>query len=398
MHRKKAYLFTIVVVVVLVSFGVGFSLGKIDQRRLEIIEEFFELEKGKPEGVDFSVFWEAWRALEQHYVDRENLDWQKMVHGAIAGMLKSLGDPYTLFMDPQETHKFSEDIKGKFEGIGAEIGIRKGILTIIAPLEGSPAKRAGLRAGDKILKVDDILTADLTIDEAVTLIRGEKGTEVVLTILRDDGEEPQEIKIIREEIKIPVIKLEIKDGLAHIQLYHFTENIPGEFKKVAQKILSSDVEGIILDLRDNPGGYLETAVEITSWFLPTRSLVVVEDFGEGVKEEHYSYRNGKLVNFPLIVLVNQGSASGSEIVAGALRDIRGIKLIGEKTFGKGSVQQFQQLKDKSSMKITVAKWLTPSGACIRENGLEPDIKVERSLEDFEAGRDPQLDKAIELLK
>lgn len=398
MHKKKVYIVSIILIAVLISFGAGFLFGKINQSRVKIIESFLALERGKPENLDFGVFWEAWRLLEEKYVDRENLDWQKMVYGAISGMLESLEDPYTVFMDPQEAHRFSEDIKGKFEGIGAEIGMRKGVLTVISPLEGSPAKQAGLQAGDKILKVDDTLTVDLTLDEAVLLIRGSKGTEVSLTVSRDTLEETKEIKIIRDEIRIPIIKLEFKDGLAHVEIYHFTENLSSAFKKIAQKILSSDVKGIILDLRDNPGGYLETAVNITSWFLSDKYLVVTEDFGEDNKREHQSYRIGKLANFPLVILINRGSASGSEIVAGALRDIRGIKLIGEKSFGKGSVQQLQKLKDKSSMKITIAKWLTPSGICIQDNGLEPDVEVELSQEDFDEERDPQLDKAIELLK
>ena len=395
---KKTFLLPIIIAIAL-SFGIGVYVGQVNRPSVEKLELLTNPELGKPTGVDFSLFWDTWKIVEEKYVDRLKLNPQEMIYGAISGMLRALGDPYTLFLPPQETKKFKEDMQGSFEGIGAEISIRKGVLIIIAPLEGSPAKRAGLLPQDKILKINETAASDLNIDEAVNLIRGPKETEVKLLILRDEWSEPKEIKITREAIQIPVLKWELKDSnIAYIQFYHFTENASFEFQKTVQEILASNAKSIILDLRNNPGGYLETSVDIASWFLPKNEIVAIEDFGNDKKIEYRSKGYLKLANFPLVVLVNSGSASASEIVAGALRDIRGIKLVGEKTFGKGSVQEMEQLASGSSLKITIAKWLTPSGKSIMEEGLEPDIKIEMTKEDFDANRDPQLDKALEMLK
>jgi len=289
-------------------------------------------------------------------------------------------------------------MSGSFDGIGAEVGIRKEVLTIISPLEGNPAQKAGLKPGDKILKIDDILTGDLNLDEAVSLIRGERGVEVTLLIFREEWKEAKEIKIIRDEIKIPIIKWEIlDDNIAHIQFYHFTENSASEFRRTINEILLLQPNGIILDLRNNPGGYLETAVDIASWFLSKGEVVIIEDFGNGKRNEFISKGYKKLEDMPTIVLINEGSASASEILAGALRDIKEIKIVGQKSFGKGSIQQLEKLKGGSSVKITVAKWLTPSGLSISEEGIAPDEEVEITMEDIDEMRDPQLDKALEML-
>ncbi|MBI4708858.1 MAG: S41 family peptidase [Candidatus Portnoybacteria bacterium] len=399
---KKFLSAFVLIAIVAVAFGAGFWFGKNSRPSIELVQGLYNKETGKPADVNFNLFWDSWAKIQKEYVNRSSLDFQKMVYGAIEGMVKSLGDPYTVFLPPQETKKFSEDIKGSFSGIGAEIGMRDDVLTIITPLEDSPAKRAGLMAGDKVLKIDDQVTTDLNLDEAINLIRGEKGTEVGLTISRDSWESAKEIKITRDEIKVPIIKFEIKDSgdkkIAYVQLYQFTENSGDEFKKVVDQILGSPAEGIILDLRNNPGGYLEMAQDIASWFLDSGKLVAIEDFGDGEKDEYKSFGYGKLEDYPLVILINQGSASASEILAGALRDNKGVKLVGEKSFGKGSVQKLESLTGGSSLKITVAKWLTPSGKSIMDEGLEPDEKVELTQEDFDAGRDPQLDKALEMLK
>lgn len=370
------------------SFGFGFYFGKL------------ECPVCPPGEVDLSLFWEAYHKLQEKFVDKEKLDFQKMIYGAISGMVKSLEDPYTIFLPPEETERFEEDIKGVFEGVGMEIGIRKGQLQVIAPLEGTPAQRAGLRAGDKILEIDGKSTVDMTIEEAVNLIRGPKGTQVTLTIFRQGWEKTQEFKITRAVIEIPSLKWEIKDSdIAYLKLYHFTEKAGANFKIAALEILNSPAKKIILDLRNNPGGYLEVAQEIAGWFLERGQLVVIEDFGLGKEKKEYLAKGpSKLLAYPMVILINQGSASGSEILAGALRDNRGIILIGEKTFGKGSVQELERLREGSSLKITVARWLTPKGELITDRGLEPDIKVEMTEEDYEEGRDPQLDKAIEVIK
>lgn len=396
---KKIISIPIWITLLAVVFGFGFFIGDISKPSIEKIEGLSNKELYEPSDIDFSLFWDAWNVIERKYVNRSELNRQKMVYGAIIGMIKSLDDPYSVFMEPEDSNRFIDDMSGSFDGIGAEVGIRKDVLTVISPLEGNPAQKAGLKPGDKIFKVDDILTGDLNLDEAVNLIRGDKGTEVRLLIFRDEWDEAKEIKIIRDKIQIPIIKWEILDNnIAHIQFYQFTENSSGQFRKAVDEILKLQPKGIILDVRSNPGGYLETSVDIASWFLPKGEVVVIEDFGNGEKNEFVSKGYKKLENIPVVVLIDEGSASASEILAGALRDIRGIKIVGKKSFGKGSIQELEKLKGGSSIKVTVAKWLTPSGLSISEQGITPDIEIEITEEDFNEMRDPQLEKALELLK
>ena len=379
------------------SFIFGFSVGKQEPSMAEgIINQHI----GQPTGVDFSLFWDAWRVLQERFVDPDRINARDMTYGAIEGMVRSLDDPYTIFMTPEDTKKFLDDVAGVFEGVGMEIGIRKGELTVIAPLQGTPAQRAGLRPGDRILKINDTFAGDLTVDEAISFIRGPKGTRVTLSIFRDEWEKPQDVTMERAVIEIPSLAWELKEGMiASIRIFHFSQNATGDFKKTVEEILASPATRIILDVRNNPGGFLEVAQDIAGWFLENGSVVTIEDFGKGEEQKKYlAQGSAKLLSYPMIVLINQGSASASEILAGALRDNRGIKLIGEQSFGKGSVQEFEHLRDTSSLKITVANWLTPKGELITDKGLEPDIVVERTGEDYEQGRDPQLDKAVELIK
>jgi len=385
---KKTLISIFLVIVILASFGGGFYFGKSQCKICP------------PEEIDFSLFWEAWDKLQEKFADKEKFDIQEMIYGAISGMVKSLEDPYTTFLNPEDTKRFIEDVKGTFEGVGMEIGQKKGQLQVIAPLEGTPAQKAGLRAGDKIIKVDDTLTLDITLDEAVNLIRGPKGTEVTLTIYREEWGTTKEIKIVRGVIEIPSLKWEIIDeNIAYLKLYQFSEKASFDFREAAIEILASPAQKIILDLRNNPGGYLEVAQDVAGWFLERGQIVVIEDFGQIKEQKIYKAQgNASLVEYPIVILINQGSASGSEILAGALRDNRGIKLIGEKSFGKGSVQELERLREGSSLKITVAKWLTPKSELITDKGLEPDIKIEMTEEDYEEDRDPQLDKAIEIIK
>jgi len=385
------------------GFGAGFWYGQNSRSSVEKVTGLQNLEEGKPASVDFSLFWDAWSQLQEKFVNRGSLDYQKLVYGAISGMLGATGDPYTIFMTPTESEEFSQSLQGNLEGIGAEMGIRKNQLTVISPLENSPAKNAGIKAGDKILKVDDEFTAGMTLDEAVNKIRGPQGTEVRLTVARDGWEETKEFKITRAVIDIPIVRLEMKDAgggktVAYVSLYHFTENSPAEFEKAAREILTSGASGIILDLRGNPGGYIDAAVAIADWFLPKSSLVVVEDSGNGQKKENRTSGNAKLSPYETVVLIDGGSASASEILAGALRDNRGIKLVGEKSFGKGSVQQLEEMRGGGSLKITIARWLTPSGQSLMDEGLEPDVKVELTSENLDNGIDPPLEKALELFK
>jgi len=395
---KRNLVLVFLIFALIISFGFGFWVGE-KQLKCKICS---------PEEVDFSLFWEAWDKLQKNYVNPEVLDVQKMIYGAISGMVESLGDPYTVFFNPEESKTFLEDVSGRFEGVGTEIGIRKGQLQVIAPLEGTPAQKADLRPGDKIIKIGDVATADISSEEAVSLIRGPKGTEVTLTIMRDGWDAPKEITIERKVIEIPSSKWELlaspgeaggEGDIAYIKLYQFSENIDSDFRKIAAEVLNSPAKKIILDLRNNPGGYLERAQDIAGWFLEKGQVVVIEDFGAGKKQTVYKADgNAKLIDYPMVILINQGSASASEILASALHDNRGIKMIGETSFGKGSVQKLETLTDDSSLKITIAKWLTPKGASITDVGLEPDIKVEMTDEDYKQGRDPQLDKAIEIVK
>ena len=382
----------------IVAFVAGAIFAESLRPSLEKVQGLDNKQLGQPDNVDFSLFWDSWHLIEKRFVDRENLDRQSMVYGAISGMVKSLEDPYTVFMEPVDSKKFEDDISGSFEGIGAEIGIRKGILTIIAPIKDTPAYKAGLMAGDKVLKIDDTITIDITLDEAVNRIRGEKGTEVVLLIARDDWDEAREIPIVRAKITIPILDYEVKgDNIAYVQIYSFAGNLSDEFVGTVKNILAQQPKGIILDLRNNPGGYLETAVDVASYFLQKGDIVAIEDFGNGEKDNYRSHGYRYLESFPTVVLINRGSASASEILAGALRDNIGTEIVGEKSYGKGSIQQLEKLAGGSSIKVTIAKWLTPSGISIQENGIEPDHVVEITAEDIENLDDPQLEKAIEII-
>ena len=353
--------------------------------------------------ANISLLCDVYHRLEEKFVDKTKIDDQKMIYGAASGMVRSIGDPYTVFFTPTETKHFKEDVKGTFEGVGMEIGIKKNQLQVIAPLEGTPAQKAGLRAGDKILEINGTSTSDLTIDQAADLIRGPKGTEVELTIFRENWKQPKKIRIVRGVIKIPSLKLEIKDAkggkIAYVKLYQFSEMAEEDFSKAADKILESSAKKIILDLRNNPGGYLVVSQQIAGWFLKKGDIVVIEDFGGKKKQKIYRSKGPSVfVNYPVVVLINNGSASASEILAGALRDNRRIKLIGETSFGKGSVQELiGGLKNNSSLKVTVAKWLTPKGRSINEKGLKPDIEVKMTEKDYEEGKDPQLEKALEII-
>ncbi len=392
--KKKIFLVFFLLFLLGFGFAGGFFVGKA-----QVVCPFCQ-----PSEVDFSLFWQAWDQIKTKFVDRGNLDTQKMIYGAISGMVESLGDPYTVFFPPQESKQFKEDVAGTFSGVGMEIGIKKGQLQVVSPLENTPAQRAGLRAGDSILEINGTSTLSMTADQAVNLIRGPKGTEVVLLISREGWKEAKEFRLTRDTIQVPSLKLEFKDlpsgeKVAYLDLYQFSEKSHYDFNQAAIDILNSQAKKIIFDLRNNPGGYLEVAQSIAGWFMNRGQIVVIEDFGNGKGQEIYKSEGpSSLSDYPIVVLINGGSASAAEILAGAIRDNKGAKLVGEKSFGKGSVQELSDLRDGSSIKITVAKWLTPKGNLITEVGLEPDFKVEMTDKDYEQNKDPQLDKAIEIIK
>jgi carboxyl-terminal processing protease len=336
--------------------------------------------------------------IESKYVANDGLDRQRMVWGAVSGLVDSLEDPYSIFLPPEDAEVFEDNVRGDFSGVGMEIGMRKDVLTVIAPLKGTPAEQAGIKAGDKIIKIDEEPTGDMTLDKAVQLIRGERGTKVALTILRDGDDDPLKIEIVRDTIEIPVLETEVKEnGIFAISLYNFSARSTGEFRQALQKMAEAGSSKLILDLRGNTGGYLEAAVDIASWFLPSGKIVAREKFGNGDEELYRSRGYDVFENLKMVILVNRGSASASEILAGALRDHGVATLVGEKTFGKGSVQELISMDDDAALKLTIARWLTPNGLSISEQGLEPDIAVEYTDEDFEAGRDPQMERAIEIL-
>jgi len=339
--------------------------------------------------IDFSKFWEALEEIEKNYIGE--LDYEDIIEGAITGMVASLGDPFSTYITPENINLFQEEINGTFEGIGAEISVKDGQIIIVSPLEGSPAERAGVMAGDIIKQINGENVALMTLEEVVLKIRGEKGTWVTLTIIREGEEAPLEIKIRRDEIRVKSVRYELKNNdIAYIRILRFDNTTHSLFKQAVRQLKKDKAKGVILDLRNNPGGYLEAAIRITSEFIK-EGVIAIEEFKDGKQEKIYATGKGKLVDIPLVVLINQGSASGSEIVAGAIQDQKRGILIGEKTFGKGTVQELNPLTRGGALKITIAKWLTPNGINIESNGLVPDIEVEWD----EGEEDIQLKRAIE---
>ena len=398
MKSKKIVLLVIGAVIISVGFFyLGYSKGVLYPKEI-IVRGIDNLEEDEI-NVNFGIFWQVWDKIKKDYIDGESAKDQDLVYGAVGGMVDALKDPNTVFFPPEDAKKFEEDVSGSFGGIGAEIGIRNEQLVIIAPLKDSPAERSSLKSNDKILLIDKTPTTGLDVNEAVKIIRGEIGTKVTLAILRNGWSEPKDFTITRETIKVPTLDFTMTDDqIAHLQLYSFNENANYLFYQAALKTLTGDARGMGLDLRNNPGGYLEVAVDLASWFIDRGKLVVSEKFRSGAETAFRANGNGALKNLPIVVLVNQGSASASEILAGALRDQRGAKLVGEKTFGKGSVQEVMPLADNSSLKVTIAHWVLPSGQIIDKTGLAPDFEVKLTDEDREAERDPQLDKALEVLR
>ncbi len=356
-------------------------------------------QKGVLQKPNLDIFWNVWQLIHKNYKDADKVSPQDMVYGATAGLVKALKDPYSEFFPPQLNKRFNEDMKGSFEGIGAEIGIKNNILTIIAPLKGTPAERAGLKSGDKILKIGNKVTLDMSLEEAVNLIRGKKGTVVKLTILRQGSSSQKIIEITRGVISVPSVRWSLVDNgrIAYIQIFSFSEHASQEFSKAAQEILKSSAHKMILDLRGDPGGYLDGAVKIAGWFLDNGDKVVIEQEKDSQKIYPASGR-GTFKNWPIAVLIDGGSASASEILAGALRDNLGVKLIGEKSFGKGSVQEMFELQKGAGLKLTIANWLTPKGASINKVGLTPDIPVKFNKRGAEQKQDSQLEAAIKYLQ
>ena len=385
-------------------FGLGVSIGD-KQARDDImpliggaITSKGELPNHLSEDVNFQVFWEVWDTIQKTYVDRP-IPETKLFYGALAGQVASLGDPYSVFLDPDTAQKFASELASEFDGIGAEIGIKKGILTVISPLPDSPAEKSGLMAGDKIYKIDDKESAPCSINQAVSLIRGKAGTVVTLTVIREGADKELEIKITRAKIHFDTVRWEMKkNNILYVEISHFNSDTERLFNKAISENLSKNVKGIVLDLRNNPGGFLDTSVDIAGKWIRKGDTVVIEKFSEQNKSYYRSDGKAELSGIPTVVLINEGSASASEIIAGALQDYGLATLVGEKTFGKGSVQELRDLSNGAKIKLTVAKWLTPKERVIEGEGVMPDIEIELTSEDYNNNHDPQLDKALELLQ
>ena len=404
------------IAVIGIVFATGFSSGLKARPEVEKATYLINKETGMPEKVDFAPFWKTWNILNEKYVSSAtSTDTQEKVWGAIEGLASSLNDPYTVFFPPEDNKNFTDEISGSFEGVGMELGIKNDIITVIAPLKDTPAAKAGIVSGDKILKINDTLTTGMKIEDAVKHIRGKKGTKVRLTVLREGKKDTVEISIIRDTIAIPTIDTEYKpkvngkenptssglqdNGVFIIRLYTFSATSPDLFRQALRKFAESGSNKLVLDLRGNPGGYLEAAVDMASWFLPPGKVVVSEDFGKNASHIYYrSHRNdvfGK--NLKFVILVNGGSASASEILAGALKEYGIAKIVGTPTFGKGVVQELVEITPDTSLKVTVARWLTPLGNSISEKGIIPDVEVKLTPEDLTSGKDPQMEAAYKLL-
>ncbi len=397
---KRILLVLGLVLLIVVIFGGGWWLG-------------YRTQPSPPATpVDLSLFWQAWKVVDDKYVPNINATTTKpitvedRVWGATSGMVDSLGDPYSTFLPPKENKLFNQEIDGNFGGVGMEVGVRDKVLTVVAPLKGTPSERVGIKAGDKIIQIDDTASSKLPIEQAIGLIRGEVGTTVRLKILRGPQNTPFDFKVVRANIDIPTLDTQmLPKGVFLIRLYNFSAPAPDLFRKALRQFIEARSDKLIIDLRGNPGGYLEAAVDLASWFLPASQTVVIEDYGGKKEPRIYRSRGYDVFNdrLKLAILVDGGSASASEILAGALREHGRATLVGEKTFGKGSVQELIPVDGNAALKLTVARWLTPKGVSLSHDGLTPDVVVKGSDKKNDYGTsldvttDPQLAKAVELL-
>lgn len=352
---------------------------------------------------DLTEFWKVWNLMDKKFArasSSANVSVEERVDGAIEGLVDAFGDPYTVYLPPTDAASFNEDVSGNFSGVGMEVGLREGLVTVISPLPDTPAQRAGIVSGDVVVKIDDTSTEGMRIDEAVKLIRGEKGTVVTLQVFREGELEFLTIPITRDTIDIPTVKTEQIGDTFILALYSFNALADSEVKKALKEYLESGANKLVLDVRGNPGGFLQSAVSISSYFLPAGKVVVSEAFGDESKNEIFRSRGRQIQLFTpnnLVVLVDGGSASAAEILAGALQDHGVATVIGAQTFGKGSVQELVSLEGGASLKVTVARWLTPNGTSISNGGLTPDIIIGRTPQQRVSQEDPQKDAAIRFL-
>lgn len=401
--RKHTALIILGLVIAVGSYQIGSHKG--EARVSSLGSNLVGETEGEPSDVNFASFWKVWNLINEKYVPAsttaKTVTEEKKVYGAIEGLASSLGDPYTVFFPPVESEIFATAVRGNFEGVGMEVLAQGGAITVISPLKNSPASRAGILAGDKIIKIDNQETTALSTEDAVQLIRGQRGTAVKLTISRSSVKAPFEVSVVRDTIDLPVINTRsLPGGVFVIELYSFSENSPNLFRGALREFILSGDDKLVLDLRGNPGGYLEAAIDMASWFLPASKVVVREDFGGKEEEKAYRSRGYDIFkdNLKFVILVDKGSASASEILAGALKEHGKAILVGETTFGKGSVQELIDITSNTTLKVTVARWHTPNGESISEKGVTPDYPVTRTTTDMQNGVDPQMDKALEVLR
>lgn len=397
MQDKKLVYLLIGLPALIVALFVGVYIGERKAAPTDVLEL---TNSDLVTNEQFASFWKAWQILDEKYVGAASTTVQEKIWGSIEGLAASYGDPYTVFFPPVESKMFQEDISGNFEGVGMEIGIKEKQLQVVSPIKNSPAERAGVKTGDFILSINGTSTADMSVDKAVKLIRGPKGTPVKIMFLAKGQSKPAEKTIFRDIIDIPTLETEVKaGGIFVIKLFGFTAKSTDLFRNALRDFKATGSNKLILDLRGNPGGYLEASREMASWFLPAGKIVVTEDFGANGSPNHFRSKgyNAFGPGLSMIILVDEGSASASEILAGALKEHGVAKLVGSKTFGKGSVQELVDITPDTSLKVTIARWLTPSGHNLSNDGLEPDVKVIPTEKEILAGKDPAMDKAIEIL-
>ncbi|MBI2011777.1 S41 family peptidase [Candidatus Daviesbacteria bacterium] len=394
----------VTVLIATLTFIIGWQLG---QRDVDLAWQNYtptlqvkNLQPQSSKDIDFKLFWQTWDLVSKEFVDKKAIDPQKMYYGAISGMVAALGDPYTVFLPPESQKATQEELGGTFEGVGIELGFNKEKrLAVIAPLPKTPAEKAGIKPGDIIVKINDKDTSGIALREAVNLIRGPKNSKVKLEIYHDGDTDSKKIELVRDTIVVKSVEfkaLKSNDGrnIAYIKLTRFGDKTSNEWESAIRETLELNPDGVILDLRNNPGGYLEGSVSIASEFLKD-GVVTIQENAKGEQNELKVTKGGRLTEIPLIVLINQGSASASEIVAGAIQDYKRGKLVGEISFGKGTIQEAQDLPERTGIHITTAKWLTPNGRSVHNSGLKPDVEV-KEPEKLEENEDPQLDKALEL--
>ncbi len=394
--KEKSVNYKALVVWILIGFMFGWVTNGIVSAEVSSGEVVtFE---DAPADASLSLFWDVWNSLEKSYVETDKLNTQNQIYGAIAGMVNSLGDPYTVFMTPEETNSFHQSLGGELEGIGAELTVKDGLLMVISPLKGSPAEKAGLLPGDYIYMVDGKLTSDMTLFEAIKAIRGAPNTQVELTVVRKDSVEPIIMKITREKINVPSTELTYEGNIAILSVSQFGDSTYAEFEVAVNQLLLKPADGLIIDLRLNGGGYLDTSVEMMSEFFKDKVKAVIVKRRAEDNEVMYTKGNGKLTDIKMAILINEGSASASEILAGAFQDYKRAIIIGTKSFGKGSVQELSSLTDGSSLRMTIAKWYTPNDRSIDHTGITPDTVVEMEPSKIGTEEDIQLQAAIDYLK